>query len=453
MKKTLIISIIFLLSISCLYSKDYHIKGKINSLRAMKIYIQDFYGKENLFYDSAKVSFSGGFEFILNDNNKPGLYRLRTGENFFLDFIFNRTDVSFETDYSAPVSAMKFINSPNNDSYYYYLRMLANFRKKIELLLPLIEKYPQNDGFYPKIIKQVESLKNEFVGYIDSVQKSKTDNFVKKLILCDRSYVLQPAFTKIFDKESLKQSFFDNIDFTNTTILYSETYANIIISYLSLFNDPSLGRTKQIAVFKQACDELLKRTAHSEVLYQFTVEFLINGFKQIHYNEVVDYVVLNNQVDNNCVNSAKRSELNTQIAQLKQTVIGSAAPAVVFTNFENEKLPLYSIKSDLTLIVFWASWCPHCKIDIPELASLAKANSDKLKVVMVSLDRNVDDARKAIEAYDAGFINVIETSVWDSPITNNFNVFATPTYFLLNSNMRIIDKPFNINDLKEVLNR
>lgn len=455
MKKLLFLTfvIVFYFNISLLHSKEYSIKGKIFGFRAMKILIQDFHGKENPFFDSAKVGFSGDFQFKFSDKNPLGVYRLRAGDNFYLDFIFNHSDISFQTDYSNPVTAMKFINSPANESYYDYLKNVSSFQEKVELLTPLLEKYPKNDNFYPQIKNRIESLKEQFVKYIDSVDKSKADKFVKKLISYDRSYVQSPSFSKIFDKDALRRSFFDRIDFTDNTMLKSELYANIIISYLGLYNDPLLGRTKQADLFKRISDEILSKAASNPQVYEFVVDFLINGFRQIYYYEVVDYIVLNNRIDENCTNTALKTELEKQIDKLKLTTVGSIAPSVDFTNFDKNKIPLHSIQSERILVVFWASWCNHCKKEMPELAIIEKENKSKLKILAVSIDRKPDNAVDFLSTFENDFINTIETDTWDSPVVNAFNVFSAPTYFLLDKNFKIIAKPLNLNELKDNLNK
>ncbi|MFY1831126.1 TlpA family protein disulfide reductase [Myxococcus fulvus] len=50
------------------------------------------------------------------------------------------------------------------------------------------------------------------------------------------------------------------------------------------------------------------------------------------------------------------------------------------------------------LVVFWATWCPPCRTETPQLVSLAEAPPDALRVVVFSHDTDV----KAVEAYLEG---------------------------------------------------
>ncbi|WP_265441448.1 TlpA family protein disulfide reductase [Bradyrhizobium sp. SEMIA] len=46
----------------------------------------------------------------------------------------------------------------------------------------------------------------------------------------------------------------------------------------------------------------------------------------------------------------------------------------------------------ITLVNFWATWCPACKLDLPMLASLAGSRPDRLDVVAICTDTK--DLRK-----------------------------------------------------------
>jgi thiol-disulfide isomerase/thioredoxin len=53
----------------------------------------------------------------------------------------------------------------------------------------------------------------------------------------------------------------------------------------------------------------------------------------------------------------------------------------------------------LTLVNFWATWCPACRLDLPALASLARSKPDLLDIVAICTDTR--DLRK-IRAFLGG---------------------------------------------------
>ena len=59
--------------------------------------------------------------------------------------------------------------------------------------------------------------------------------------------------------------------------------------------------------------------------------------------------------------------------------------------FKDNRLYFEQYKNKTTLIVFFATWCPPCKAEIPHLINLQNKYKDKLQVIGVSVDQDVDN--------------------------------------------------------------
>ncbi|MCK5838547.1 MAG: hypothetical protein KAG99_01805 [Bacteroidales bacterium] len=68
-------------------------------------------------------------------------------------------------------------------------------------------------------------------------------------------------------------------------------------------------------------------------------------------------------------------------------------------------------------------------------------------MVSISLDNNQEDHLKAIEEGDYPWINCSDYKGWSSPAAVDYNIYATPTMFLLNKERNIITKPITYNEL------
>ena len=91
-------------------------------------------------------------------------------------------------------------------------------------------------------------------------------------------------------------------------------------------------------------------------------------------------------------------------------------------------------------MVFGASWCPNCQSDYPKLKekyTSLKTNYD-LEIVYISIDTD----KKVFEEYykNAPFITYCDAKGWETQAAKDYYVFATPTYILLDKDLKIIAK-------------
>ncbi|MBK1894146.1 TlpA family protein disulfide reductase [Chryseobacterium paridis] len=129
--------------------------------------------------------------------------------------------------------------------------------------------------------------------------------------------------------------------------------------------------------------------------------------------------------------------------------IGAAFPNYKFQSAVNTTAKsIYDVKADKKIVIFWSSTCSHCETELPKL--LEKYNDLKAKNVQViglSLDVDKESYSKRITAFP--WINDSELRGWNSSYSETYNIHATPTYFILDANNKIINKPDHVADVLE----
>jgi len=83
---------------------------------------------------------------------------------------------------------------------------------------------------------------------------------------------------------------------------------------------------------------------------------------------------------------------------------------------------------------------------VPELYEYTKGKSD-IHVVNVALEKDT----LGFDIYSQQFekwTNVLGLGKWQNPIAKNYNIVSTPTYFILDTNKKIIAKPEFLKDVK-----
>lgn len=76
-----------------------------------------------------------------------------------------------------------------------------------------------------------------------------------------------------------------------------------------------------------------------------------------------------------------------------------------------------------TMLFFWATWCPSCKQQIPELAALRQSHGDKVNIIALSVDEKVEALEKYLEK------SPMDLPVYwgDQALARKFRVEAIPT--------------------------
>jgi peroxiredoxin len=147
---------------------------------------------------------------------------------------------------------------------------------------------------------------------------------------------------------------------------------------------------------------------------------------------------------------------------------GRAAPEITTTDINGKSFTLSEVKAQNILVVFWASWCPHCTVLLPEIKSFAlELNKEtsagmppKLKVVSVSIDHNEKDYQDYIQkqgfndpSSESYWVNLCDFNAWDGVVASDYYLFATPTMLLLGNDRLITAKPSSIRDVANQLKK
>ncbi len=110
---------------------------------------------------------------------------------------------------------------------------------------------------------------------------------------------------------------------------------------------------------------------------------------------------------------------------------GQTLNPITFIDTKNIKRTLFN-DDQLTIVVFWASWCSPCMAELPYFIQLYNQYSDKgLTIVGFSLDYTEDDLVNTIKEYKVPFPNMMMTP----EISNAFGgVYSIPFTVIVKGN-------------------
>ncbi|OQX80281.1 MAG: hypothetical protein B6D64_03425 [Bacteroidetes bacterium 4484_276] len=433
-------------------SQNYKINGRINGLTDGKIGISAFYGNEDKAMDSISVGADGTFEYAFPAEAQNGMYRLRFGQNRFMDIIYNYENIAFHTVLDFMIDSLVFTHSVENQVYFGYLNRRSKIEYKLELLEPLLSLYPKDDPFYVEISVKYENMTSGFEKYINELIDDNEGRYVARLIKMDFTPFPPSSLTEQARFDYLKAHFFDNMDFSDTSMLRSNVLSNKMLQYLSLYQNNRMPKEVLELEFIKAVTVIMNETKENPLVYEYVMDYLIGGFESYGFEKVITYIADNINLDETCVNTERKAELEKKVESLKKFAIGKKAPDFTATDMDGNEIKLSEIGSEYTLLVFWATWCPHCATLIPQLAELyLPGNKDKLEIVSISLDESKEDIEKFTSDNNLTWINLCDFKKWKGDVVQAYDIFATPTMYLLFNDRTILAKPITFSEARNVL--
>lgn len=136
-------------------------------------------------------------------------------------------------------------------------------------------------------------------------------------------------------------------------------------------------------------------------------------------------------------NATMGNQTESPPTPLAAPAIGVAAPNFSAKASDGSVITKADIAGKPTLMVFFASWCPHCQAEAPKLKALAEANPG-LKVVAIGVGYN--DTQKGIWDFQSKFSLPFPTYDDGGKAASVYGITSYPTLVSVDKNGMIADR-------------
>lgn len=366
------------------------------------------------------------FKYPKNYSGMMKVYFPNTNNN--ISFISENKNVNIKLE----TEGNKIKNVIYQDEANELMNSIQEYSQKKELILPALaqikEYYKDNTDFGKALITEIGKLsgnstvdqtKHPFVYYYNT-------NYAKFLSNDAAKKVSQDEVVDFFDK-------------SNDMLESSSLIRPILVAYLNNGGNTNVG---------QSVDKLLDRLKVETPRGQTVLSELIDIFDVYEMTDLKNkYLTLAKNLK--CTITDRLASTLKANANVE---IGAVFPNYKFQSPVNTTAKsIAEVKADKKVVVFWSSTCSHCETELPKL--LEKYNELKAKniqIIGLSLDSDKDSYTKKIVAFP--WINDSELRGWNSSYAETYNVHATPSYFILDANNKIISKPEHVGDVLSNLN-
>jgi thiol-disulfide isomerase/thioredoxin len=113
------------------------------------------------------------------------------------------------------------------------------------------------------------------------------------------------------------------------------------------------------------------------------------------------------------------------------------APKLVIHDLAGKITSMDDLKGKVVLVNFWATWCPPCRAEIPALIKLQEENGDKLQIIGISEDDDIEDVHNFVQKTKINYPVVMATP---EIIQAYGGVAALPTTFIVDTEGRIVQR-------------
>jgi thiol-disulfide isomerase/thioredoxin len=108
---------------------------------------------------------------------------------------------------------------------------------------------------------------------------------------------------------------------------------------------------------------------------------------------------------------------------------GEIAPDFTLETLDGESVTLSEYRGTPVLVNFWASWCPPCMLELPELAEVARAyEPDELVILAVNAKETRTKVEQTLAVNDLDLNVLMDT---DGVAYRSYDVMSIPTNVMI----------------------
>ncbi|WP_409305650.1 peroxiredoxin family protein [Peribacillus sp. SCS-155] len=119
--------------------------------------------------------------------------------------------------------------------------------------------------------------------------------------------------------------------------------------------------------------------------------------------------------------------------------VGVKAPDFTLVNLNGQKVKLSDYRGKKVLLNFWATWCPPCKKEMPDLEKLHTTSGEDIVVLAVNDDPQ-NDVKGFAQDLNLTFPILLDNEKASESVTEAYQVMSLPTSFFIDKNGVIQDK-------------
>jgi thiol-disulfide isomerase/thioredoxin len=451
-------------------SVGHNIEITLKPYKNTKIYLGTNYGQNRVFADSTILNDASLGYFKGKEKLTPGIYFIVSPRYTILfEFLVDEGQQFKIIADTLNLSDHTIIGSKDNDIFSTYSKTMNQLgRQRSQLEQAYNNATISSDSVkYLQALKKIDtSFKQERQKIITTAPKSMMRFFLDVL---QRPEV--PAIPIIKGKADstypfyyVKNHYWDNVVFNDNRLLRTPFFEakldEYFKNYVSREPDSIIEEVQYMLTVAKTGKEI-----YPFLLFKFTNKYISPEF--MGQDKVFLHLFQNffSKGDTVLLNNESKKAITERAYSIMANLIGNSAPPLDLNTMDNKAFSLYNSPAKFTFIAFWDPTCGHCKEEMPRVDSFYTKNWKQLGVQVIGVNTNVKELASwkqfiTEQHFDAGWSHVYQTEAAfnaeinagkPTTIRQLYDVFKTPTFYLLDKDKKIIAKNLTVDQFHDFL--
>jgi hypothetical protein len=448
----------------------YNINVTLTPYKNVYVYLGFHYGKMKALADS-----------VLLDGNSSGTFKGKTPLQGGIYFIVSpRKEILFEllidkqqnftikADSAGLPNNVTFTGSADNIAFQNYTKF-ANATGQV---------IAQSNSEYAAARTKKDSLAvtakqkilaDKMQHHRDSIISKQPNSLLSALFLAMKEPVIPPAakhpkgkYDSAYAFYYYKSHFWDGVSFTDARLIRTPFFEPKLDKYYKDLVSPNPDSVNR------EVDEMLLYSRTSQEMFKFLMVHFVQKYINPEYMgqdavfvHLFEKFINTGQAD--FFTPQYKEYMTKRAYSLMANQIGQPAANLEMVDTLDKAMPLYKVKNDLTVVVFWDPTCSHCKEVVPKVDSIFHAKWKQLGIAVygVMVDGGKDlwtefirehNLKDWIHVYQLPSAQLAESNSGKPGYRQLYDVYQTPILYLLDKDKRIVAKKLNYQQLDEVIN-
>jgi thiol-disulfide isomerase/thioredoxin len=453
MKKTLTALVISLFCSAFLNAQS--IRGNLSKLIKQPIKLEGFDGLKTYPISSSTIDEKGNFSLTYTKSDY-GVGYLMSADDKPLFVILSGEDMELVGETLSYPESIKVTKGQENQWFEQYAQEHPRREQTLSAWVYLEKIYLLDSLFSVQerpassIQTEKQRIKAEDAAFLAKLPKERYVSW----FLPTRKLVSSVSTVAQYRSEEIPATItaFRNLDYTDQRLYKSGLFKDAIESHFWLLENCGKSLDSMFIEMQYSIDAMMVKLVKDEKKLNEVTDFLFDLLERHSLFQASEHLALEVLNQTSCTIA---TDLANKLETYRTMKKGNIAPDLVFNGeilapgYTGSVIPkkLSELKSNYTLVVFGASWCPKCTEEIPLLANnFAKWKQQDIEVVYVSLD--VDEQQFKSFASIFPFVSVCDYQKWESEAVRSYHVFATPTMYLLDERREILLRPTSVGHLE-----